>query len=505
MAKDISVLFENDDYQLFSFEENKEVSYYTLYTYDNLFNAYRENDYNENIIKLYKKDIEDIKFIKVNYIKNIDGREVVIDSTNIHKLETKKYNRIIVNCIKSFDDVTSVSFNSREEYDKYIVYEVNENKYSVLLETDDFIIHTRKIKEGRTYFVEGYKKKDGKFVLEGTSKVFICIYQQLSFKEDEIGLSIVIPCYNSEKYLCRTVDSVLLSAIKNIEIILVDDGSKDKTGEIVDWYKNTYGKVFKVIHQENQGLSFARNNGLKIATGEYTAFLDSDDMVHPYMYDNLYKFAKKENLDMAICRVLSRDDVENTNNTLAVPNSDYLVYDFDKTFDMSYRRAYENILFVSAWCKIIRTDIVREHPFPPFNLYEDSAFTMMVYSYCDRIGYANNAVYIWDKRFQKTVGTYTNTYSKKGVDYLKAYYDAALYNVEKGNQDRLDYLTAYAIFTIYTHLFDGNNNLERQRDPDRKYLDYLKKFNSIYNVKENEPLKRVQEIYDFAIGQLETN
>ena len=170
---------------------------------------------------------------------------------------------------------------------------------------------------------------------------------------------------------------------------------------------------------------------------------------------------------------------------------------------MSYKRQYENIVFVSAWSKIIRTDIVREHPFPPSNLYEDSAFTMMVYSYCDRIGYANNALYVWDKRFQKTIGTYTNTYSKQGVDYLKAYYDAAFNNVECGNPDRLDYLTAYAIFTIYTHIFDGNNNLESQRDPQRKYLEYFRKCHEVYNVKENEPLKRVPEIYDFVINALE--
>ena len=502
MAKDIKVLFENNDYIIFGFEENKEASYYTLYTLDNLFNAYRENDYRENTIKLSKKNLDLVNYFKVNYIKNIDGREVVLDSTNFYRFNNKVFNRINIKCMRSFDRI-SIMFDTKEVYDKYIVYEVDHDKYNVLLETEDFILNTSAIKEGNTYYVEGYKKKDGEFVLEGTSEIFICVPEKQVFPPTKIGLSIIIPCYNSEKFLCRTVDSVLLSEIKNIEIILVDDGSTDKTGEIVDWYKDTYGDVFKIIHQENQGLSFARNNGMKLAEGKYTAFLDSDDMVHPYMYYNLYNFAKKENLDVAVCRVLERDDAGVTNVTLEVPNHDYLVYDFDQTFDLSYKRSYENIVFVSAWSKIIRTDIVKDHPFPPSNLYEDSAFTMMVYSFCDRIGYVNDAVYIWDKRFQKTVGTYTNTYKKKGVDYLKAYYDAAFNNVENGNQDRLDYLTAYAIFTIYCHIFEGDTNMEYQRDPDRKYLDYLKKMSKIYDPRENEPLKRVPEIYDFVINALE--
>lgn len=113
-------------------------------------------------------------------------------------------------------------------------------------------------------------------------------------------VSVIIPCYGVEKYLGRCMDSVLKQTLSDIEIILVDDGSKDKVPEMCDEYARQDDRI-KVIHKANGGLGYARNSGLEIATGEYVAFLDSDDYVDLAIYESLYNEVEKENADAVFC------------------------------------------------------------------------------------------------------------------------------------------------------------------------------------------------------------
>lgn len=113
-------------------------------------------------------------------------------------------------------------------------------------------------------------------------------------------VSIIVPCYGVEKYLNRCVDSLLCQSLKNIEIILVDDGSLDNVPTMCEEWKHKDSRI-KVIHKKNEGLGLARNSGLEIASGEYVAFVDSDDYVSPDMYCNLYKEAVKSEADAVFC------------------------------------------------------------------------------------------------------------------------------------------------------------------------------------------------------------
>ncbi len=101
-------------------------------------------------------------------------------------------------------------------------------------------------------------------------------------------ISVIVPVYKVEKYLARCVDSIIDQTYKNLEIILVDDGSPDGCGAMCDEYAKKDERI-KVIHKENGGLSSARNAGLDIATGDYIAFVDSDDRITPDAYENLLK------------------------------------------------------------------------------------------------------------------------------------------------------------------------------------------------------------------------
>ena len=101
-------------------------------------------------------------------------------------------------------------------------------------------------------------------------------------------ISVIIPIYNVEKYLTKCIESVINQTYKNLEIILVNDGSTDNSKEIIDKYSSIDSRI-KVINKKNGGLSDARNVGIELAKGEYITFLDSDDWIELNMYEKLYK------------------------------------------------------------------------------------------------------------------------------------------------------------------------------------------------------------------------
>ena len=113
-------------------------------------------------------------------------------------------------------------------------------------------------------------------------------------------ISIIVPVYNVEKYLNRCVDSIINQTYKNLEIILVDDGSTDNSGKICDEYQKKDSRI-KVIHKTNGGMSSARNAGLDIATGNYIAFVDSDDYIALNMMATMRGYVVDNNVDMAVC------------------------------------------------------------------------------------------------------------------------------------------------------------------------------------------------------------
>ena len=111
-------------------------------------------------------------------------------------------------------------------------------------------------------------------------------------------VSVIVPVYNTEKYLKRCLDSILNQTLSDIEIIIVDDGSKEACALLCDQFAKSDSRI-KVVHKQNAGLGFARNTGLSEANGEYVGFVDSDDYIEPMMYETLYAAAKNNGADIA--------------------------------------------------------------------------------------------------------------------------------------------------------------------------------------------------------------
>ena len=128
-------------------------------------------------------------------------------------------------------------------------------------------------------------------------------------------ISVIVPVYNMEQYLERCVNSIVDQTYRNLEIILVDDGSIDRSPRMCDEYAAKDGRI-KVVHKVNGGLSDARNAGLQVATGTYIGYVDSDDWIEPQMYQRMYEACIEHQAQVAVCRYakIYRDHVDREGN-----------------------------------------------------------------------------------------------------------------------------------------------------------------------------------------------
>lgn len=179
-------------------------------------------------------------------------------------------------------------------------------------------------------------------------------------------ISVIIPVYNVEKYLERCLKSVLNQTMKEIEVILVDDGSPDNCPNICDKYALNDERV-KVIHKENAGLGFARNSGLSIATGEYIIFVDSDDYVTEDMCEKLYAAAQKYNADIVYGGIIRKNNLTDEHIELSWVKEDVVWKDGEvKDFLLNLigtepKEKRDIITEVSVWRMAIKKDIFDKH------------------------------------------------------------------------------------------------------------------------------------------------
>lgn len=204
-------------------------------------------------------------------------------------------------------------------------------------------------------------------------------------------ISVIIPVYNVEKHLHRCLDSVIAQTYQNLEIICVDDGSVDESGKICDQYAVRDARI-KVIHQENQGLSAARNRGLDAADGEYIAFVDSDDYILEDMYKKMLDMLLNYNVDLCVCQW--QYEFSDGRQVVKKKNIDPTIYGRKTSLEFArflYRSNYENGVVVAAWNKLYRRALLDTIHFEG-RIHEDDAFN-------GRIMAKNISVYVMEEQF----------------------------------------------------------------------------------------------------------
>lgn len=209
-------------------------------------------------------------------------------------------------------------------------------------------------------------------------------------------ISIIIPVYNVEKYLIECVNSVIEQTYKNIEIILVDDGSSDNSGVICDQLEKEDNRII-VVHKENGGLSDARNAGIKIAQGEYISFIDSDDYVSPFFIEIMYKVLKEGKCDIvALKGGIDFWDEEPDRPELAISNEDYVV-NYCTAIEALEKMLYQCIA-TGAPFKLYHKNIFNNIEFPKGYLYEDCATTYKAFLDSENAAIIDCNLYAYRKR-----------------------------------------------------------------------------------------------------------
>ena len=191
-------------------------------------------------------------------------------------------------------------------------------------------------------------------------------------------LSVIVPCYNAEKYISKTLDSLVNQTLDNFEVIVINDGSTDNSLNIINSYKEKYPHIIKVHNQKNKGIAATRNVGLDLVTGEYIGFLDSDDNASYDMFEKMYNKAKEKDLEIVV-----------SNFTWIYPDSERLEKEgpYKPGKDMMIN------LFAVLWNKIYKTSFIKETGirFPDGNRYEDACFLYCLASQVKKIDFIDES------------------------------------------------------------------------------------------------------------------
>ena len=238
-------------------------------------------------------------------------------------------------------------------------------------------------------------------------------------------ISVIVPIYKVEAFLNRCVDSILNQSYRNLEIILVDDGSPDNCGLICDEYARRDERIV-VVHKKNGGLSSARNAGLDIATGEYIGFVDSDDYLAPDMYEKMYKALTESESDLCICGT-SYVDEEGAPFHQEIPSTICNeILDQQGLFAKLQQQDY--FYYVIACAKLYRAELFADIRFPEGRLHEDEFTAHRVFGECARTVTLEEPMYYY---VQRAGSIMNSSITIKKVDAAWAFYDRYLYFKER--------------------------------------------------------------------------
>ena len=226
-------------------------------------------------------------------------------------------------------------------------------------------------------------------------------------------VSIVVPVYNVEDYLKYCVDSLINQSYKNIEIILVDDGSTDDSGKICDKYAQEDDRI-RVLHIENGGLSNARNTGVNVASAEWVMFIDSDDYYDRRTVEYLVQLQKKYAVDLVATSVIEVRDFQSDDFIGSLTDIDSLKLD---RYTALKEMFYGNIVGTHPGGKLYKKEILMKFPFPKGMIYEDLAVSFEHIGACNEIavGYINLYKY-----YRRPGSIVNSSYSDKFLDFYKA-------------------------------------------------------------------------------------
>lgn len=294
-------------------------------------------------------------------------------------------------------------------------------------------------------------------------------------------ISVIIPVYNVEKYLKKCVDSVLKQDYINIEIILVDDGSTDSSGNICDEYSNKYPNKVKVIHKKNGGLSDARNYGIKKSSGKYLIFVDSDDWIEENTISYSYKEIIENNAQIAVYGISI--DQEGKKAKIKKPSEKRII---SSKLAIIYLNSFRGI-DVSACNKMFCREIFNNIEFPVGKLCEDYYIMYKLFENTKQIILIPEVFYHYYQRPNSIVRN-----SNLNMDYLYAAEEEMKY-LSKYNKDiEFAGITGYVFANITLYHMKYIKNIKNEKKELLKHMKKHKK--SVLNNKYLPTVRKIQYI-----------
>ena len=280
-----------------------------------------------------------------------------------------------------------------------------------------------------------------------------------------IDISIIVPVYKVEKQLNTCIESILNQNFINYELILVDDGSPDKCGEICDEYEKK-DKRIKVIHKKNGGLSDARNAGLNIAKGKYIGFVDSDDIIHSEMYERMYNCITKYNVDIVQCKFRKFKSIEDINKFSNIKDANIEYYTSKEAIiDM----IDNNKINVNTWNKLYKRELFENERFPKGKIHEDEFLTYKLIYKSNKIAYINEELYYY---YQNDNGIMNGSNLIKRLDRIEALEERSNFFLKSGNKDLYNKSNTALFFALNKLYFIFKRN--KQLKKEIAYINLLK-------------------------------
>lgn len=205
-------------------------------------------------------------------------------------------------------------------------------------------------------------------------------------------ISVIIPAFNCDEYLKECIISIINQTYENLEIVIVNDGSIDKTQEICETFSKQDRRIH-LINKKNEGVAIARNTGVKYATSKYITFVDADDILHPSYVEFLYQLLKKNEADIAVC------GIRTFYNNYVQENKDFQENE-EPVYELTGIQALEKMLYrkglsVSPCVKLVKREILENHLFPPNTLFEDLAVVYKWFAVSDKVVFCLRPLYYY--------------------------------------------------------------------------------------------------------------
>ena len=293
-------------------------------------------------------------------------------------------------------------------------------------------------------------------------------------------ITVAVTIYNIKDYLKRSIESVCTQAYKNLEILLVDDGSTDGSEQICDEYEKKDSRI-RVIHKKNGGPSEARNIAIEQARGEYIAFVDGDDWIDKDMYENMYLAIKKADADLAVCaykEVSAKHVADPTNDTI-------LYFDKDEALESFIKEEDEVQIQNAAWNKLFKKELLKELRFPVGKLYEEIVFTTKLLHQARKVVYLNQGYYNY---VVDRVGSIMNAGVNARIftDQIPLYYEKRRYLKSIDREDLVNIHNFFFYKRLLLHF------LELQKNKPENYKKFSKQIVQIIK-KETEYISAAYE------------